>query len=158
MCVRIYLVRTYNYMCGVNMCACAPMAIKAAIALGGPCRMELIFIASLFLCEAASMHCMTNSRWNIYLLVFLAAGTQHVQTGILRNSSVTLHYYNGSCKWIITVVELFEIEIGEGKESTITRQTTNLFNDFGWKCEANGTLLLDAAFTVYGKLNLMFLL
>jgi hypothetical protein len=42
-----------------------------------------------------------------------------------------------------------QTEIGEGPESTITRQTTNLFNHFGWKCEANGTLLLDAALTVY---------
>ena len=126
---------------------------------GGWLDHELFIMASLFVCGAASMHCMTNSRWNIYLLVFLAAETQYVRTaGILRNSSVTLHYYNGSCKWIITVVELFEIEIGEGPESTITRQTTNLFNHFGWKCEANGTLLLDAAFTVYGELKLMFLL
>ena len=118
--------------------------------------MELFFIASLVLCEVASMHCITNSRWNI--LVFLAAGTQYVQTGILRNSSVTLHYYNGSCKWIITAVELFEIEIGEGPESTITRQTTNLFNDFGWKCEVNGTRLLDAAFSVYGEVKRFLLL
>ena len=29
--------------------------------------MELFFIASLVLCEVASMHCITNSRWNIII-------------------------------------------------------------------------------------------
>ena len=84
--------------------------------------------------------------------VYVVTGTQTATVGILRNSAVTLHYSYGSCKWIITVVESFEIEIGEGPESTITRQTTNLLNNFGWKCVANGTLPLDAAFIVYGKL------
>ena len=75
---------------------------------------------------------------------------QHVEIGILRNSSSTLHYNNGSCTWKVSVGTVFQ-NVAEGPQSTITRETTRLLNGFSWRCIANGSLLLDATVTVHGE-------
>jgi hypothetical protein len=83
--------------------------------------------------------------------MFLTTETKNVQVIILRIFPVTLEY-EGNCTWTIVLgVQGVSQEkvIREGPEVTIGRDVIQATNKFVCLCRANGTLLLNATFTVY---------
>ena len=68
----------------------------------------------------------------------------------MRNFEATLRYLDGNCSWEATALGLFEDAfVGRSQERTVIGNDAS--DGLIWKCFVDGTIKLNAVFSVYGN-------